>query len=109
MMDQHGIRFRAFLPFNCIHEVSLYASKSTPTGPCRLVAELTEHEMDNTASDPEPPITLKQDEAQSLMDALYNTGVRPSEGQGSAGMLRAVQDHLADVQKDKEWMKGRIA
>ncbi len=46
----------------------------------------------------EPFIRLKHDDLQRLMDALWHAGIRPSEGQGSAGQLAAVQAHLKDMQ-----------
>lgn len=42
---------------------------------------------------------ISEDDAQRLMDEMWNAGFRPSEGSGSAGALKAVQDHLADMQK----------
>lgn len=42
---------------------------------------------------PEPTVRLKQDEAQALMDALWQCGIRPTEGMGSAGALTATQEH----------------
>jgi hypothetical protein len=44
-----------------------------------------------------PFLTLGMDLAQSLMDELWNCGLRPSEGTGSAGAMAAVQAHLADM------------
>lgn len=41
--------------------------------------------------------TLTNGEAQILMDDLWLTGLRPSEGSGSAGSLKATQSHLADL------------
>lgn len=35
--------------------------------------------------------------AQELMDSLWQAGLRPSEGTGSAGALKATQDHLKDL------------
>ena len=43
-----------------------------------------------------PPVTLEPDAAQKLMDDLWDCGLRPSEGSGSAGQLAAVQKHLED-------------
>lgn len=43
--------------------------------------------------------TLSKSQAQLLMDDLWNCGLRPSEGTGSAGAMKAVQDHLADLKK----------
>jgi len=40
-----------------------------------------------------------EEDARRLMDEMWNAGFRPSEGSGSAGALKAVQDHLADMQK----------
>ena len=37
--------------------------------------------------------------AQELMDDLWNCGIRPSEGTGSAGSLAATQAHLKDMRK----------
>ena len=43
--------------------------------------------------------TLRYDEAQILMDDLWNAGLRPTEGAGSAGAMRAVESHLKDLRK----------
>jgi hypothetical protein len=37
--------------------------------------------------------------AQTLMDDLWSSGLRPTEGSGSAGALAATERHLADMQK----------
>lgn len=42
------------------------------------------------------PITIRPEAAQKLIDDLWDCGLRPSEGTGSAGQLAAVQKHLAD-------------
>lgn len=47
----------------------------------------------------EPSIKLSQTDAQVLIDELWNCGLRPSEGSGSAGALLATQNHLRDLQK----------
>ena len=44
-------------------------------------------------------INLNGSMAQELMDDLWQCGVRPSEGTGSAGSLKATQDHLKDMQR----------
>ncbi len=45
----------------------------------------------------EPSALLNKTEAQELMDALWQCGLRPSEGSGSAGALAATQRHLEDM------------
>lgn len=45
----------------------------------------------------DPAITLQPDQAQALIDELWRTGLRPTEGTGSAGSLAATERHLADM------------
>ena len=37
--------------------------------------------------------------AKRLIDALWDAGVRPSNGEGSAGQLGATERHLEDMRK----------
>ncbi|HPR89724.1 MAG TPA: hypothetical protein PL181_17060 [bacterium] len=46
-----------------------------------------------------PFVSVSISEAQQLMDELWRCGLRPSEGSGSAGMMKATQDHLNDMRK----------
>lgn len=41
--------------------------------------------------------TIDDIAAQALMDGLWDCGLRPTEGKGSAGQLMAVQNHLEDM------------
>lgn len=45
----------------------------------------------------EPTFKLTPSMAQELMDGLWSCGLRPSEGSGSAGALRATEKHLEDM------------
>lgn len=47
----------------------------------------------------EPFVRITYDEAQRLVDELWQCGIRPSEGTGSAGSLAATERHLADIRK----------
>ena len=47
----------------------------------------------------EPSFKLDNEQAQVLMDDLWNSGLRPTEGSGSAGALAATQRHLDDMRK----------
>ena len=42
-------------------------------------------------------MALEEVEAQSLIDALWQVGVRPSNGEGSTGKLAATENHLDDM------------
>lgn len=44
-------------------------------------------------------LDLPIDTAQELMDELWHCGLRPSDGTGSAGSLRATEKHLEDMRK----------
>lgn len=46
---------------------------------------------------PHSPIQLDPTTAQQLMDSLWDCGLRPSEGSGSAGAMLATQNHLEDM------------
>jgi hypothetical protein len=46
-----------------------------------------------------PMLSLTIHQAQQLMDELWDCGMRPSEGSGSAGAMAAVQAHLSDMRK----------
>jgi hypothetical protein len=45
----------------------------------------------------QPTLTLPREDAQLLMDELWNAGLRPSEGTGSAGAMAATERHLKDM------------
>lgn len=47
----------------------------------------------------EPFLQLQLRDAQRLMDELWVCGLRPSEGTGSAGSLKATENHLADMKR----------
>lgn len=59
----------------------------------------TEHPANVSGATQQPAIWLRVEDAQLLMDELWACGLRPSEGTGSAGSLRATEKHLADMQK----------
>jgi hypothetical protein len=47
----------------------------------------------------EPTLTISRDNAQTLMDDLWQAGFRPTEGTGSAGSLAATERHHADMRR----------
>jgi hypothetical protein len=47
----------------------------------------------------EPTFVLGRDEAQQLIDELWRTGMRPTEGAGSAGQLASTERHLEDMRR----------
>jgi len=53
----------------------------------------------NEGDSQRPFLGISTHEAQVLMDDLWDCGIRPSEGSGSAGSLKATQNHLGDMRK----------
>jgi hypothetical protein len=53
----------------------------------------------NKAISIDPTFSLSIDAAQTLMDDLWNCGLRPTEGTGSAGAFAAQGKHLEDMRK----------
>ena len=45
----------------------------------------------------QPFLIIEKNEAQLLMNDLWDCGLRPSEGSGSACALAAIQKHLKDM------------
>jgi len=44
-------------------------------------------------------LTIRTEQAQVLMDDLWNAGIRPTDGAGSAGAMRAAEHHIADLRQ----------
>jgi hypothetical protein len=62
-----------------------------------MTCQVIENEMEATSVWREPLFYLDAHYAQQLMDSLWQCGLRPSEGTGSAGAMRAVEKHLEDM------------
>ena len=56
--------------------------------------ETSEHEEDKAIRE---AFSINLNNAQKLMDELWNVGLRPSEGTGSAGAMTAINRHLEDM------------
>ena len=78
--------------------IGLYARQIIEGGGI-LAAQPMELKKHERSSIYDPFATISIDEAQNIMDELWQCGIRPSEGTGSAGSLKATQDHLSDMQK----------
>ena len=72
------VAYRSENPFN--HGVSLYARRGDAVA---MPLTLEQQEVGLIC---DPVATLEQDQAQNLMDTLWDCGLRPSEGTGSAGV-----------------------
>lgn len=48
---------------------------------------------------PPAPIRIDMTAGQALMDQLWDCGIRPTDGTGSAGAMAATQSHLSDMRR----------
>ena len=78
--------------------ISLYARKITE-GMGVVMARPLELSQYDQGSIAEPFAMIGIQEAQQLIDELWQCGLRPSEGTGSAGSLKATETHLDDMRK----------
>ena len=62
-----------------------------------LVTKLIWTVMDEPTISVEPTFILQNKYVQELMDELWICGFRPTEGTGSAGSLKATENHLKDM------------
>lgn len=60
--------------------------------------EIRDDEIYNVDA-PGDGVMINGEAAQQLIDDLWQCGLRPSEGAGSAGSLAATQRHLSDMRK----------
>ncbi len=92
-----GLQIRATIEKFRGGKVNLFGidvnSKSHSMGVVEYLS-LTEH---GAFTETPSMCSISTDAAQQLMDDLWQCGLRPSEGTGSAGAMAAVEKHLADM------------
>ena len=78
--------------------ISLYLFTETLIHNRRCIPKRIEWEELLEGTEPiQAPFYLEFRDAQALMDRLWDCGLRPSEGTGSAGSLEATRKHLEDM------------
>ena len=83
------------------HGIGLFIDKHAQH-PCyggSIVTHLIWEEAKPYVLDKPAPVQLSLQAAQKLMDGLWDCGLRPTEGSGSAGALSAQGEHLKYLQK----------
>lgn len=87
---------RAFYrPWN--DDLGVFLTKAVP-GDGRYLAEpLTFRKLEEAGLLEEPTFTFRPEQAQALMDDLWNCGMRPTQGKQSEGVNAAQGNHLADM------------
>lgn len=97
MIDELNIRAR--LADMCIgrDQINLYAFMKPGHGCPATVAEPLVMSSVDEGFVMAPMITIDKAVSQQLIDDLWDCGLRPSEGSGSAGSLKATENHLNDM------------
>jgi len=87
--------------YNSCDAICLYASRIINGSVWRHEGELKFVELtpDEKFMPIQPFLTFEMSDAQKLMDDLWDCGLRPSEGAGSAGSLKKTENHLSDMRK----------
>src|SRR5690349_15334673 len=90
---------RAYRDFSTLNGFGIYGWKDERNSLWRitgLTMECVTPENEVVAS---PPfLRLNETTAQVLMDSLWECGIRPTDGAGSAGAMAATERHLKDMQ-----------
>jgi len=77
--------------------IELYALQDD--GKTFYIADILELKQTDRHAVLKPFIRIEEHIAQTLMDDLWDCGLRPSEGSGSAGALKKTEHHLEDMRK----------
>jgi len=99
-MYDKSIRLRAKKNFILFDSVEIYIFSTNFEKGQKTVCEdivmkkITEEDM---GIEIEPSLKLSPDNAQILMDDLWDCGIRPTEGAGTAGAMKKIEDHLKDL------------
>ena len=97
-MEDFRIRIvRAGFGFRSSHQINILACQVQ--GKDYFLAEPLKFKIMAESEEEKPFIQINMADAQVLMDDLWECGIRPTEGKGSAGSLKATQEHLADIKK----------
>jgi hypothetical protein len=79
--------------------INLYFYEKLSGNKIAVSSNLIFETVDEFDAIPMDSIVLPVEVAQELMDSLWQCGLRPSEGTGSAGALKATENHLKDLQE----------
>jgi len=89
--------------------ITIHLFERLPDGKISLLSGLQFTTIDPMqVVDPSESIDLPYTTAQELMDSLWDCGLRPSEGSGSAGSLKATESHLKDLQEFSRRLLGMV-
>lgn len=79
--------------------IRLYAIQKSERGrqSYRAQAKMLEWQESKVGDAIQPFLRIEKSQAQKFMDDLWDCGLRPSEGSGSAGAMKKTEEHLQDM------------
>ena len=101
-MEVEKLELRARLAHRCFDEIEIIAISRKGSETSVIKAMSNKHaELTKVVPGEQLPafVVLDKHNAQILMNDLWDCGLRPSEGSGSAGAMAAVKYHLEDMRK----------
>ena len=79
-------------------DIAIIRPANTPIQKTAIATNITMNTIQD-GYDISPVCNIDKNAAQQLMDDLWQCGLRPTEGAGSAGSLAATKKHLDDMRK----------
>lgn len=79
--------------------IRIYLYMKNPGSTIQVLTNVEFTDLDPTATVDIEGLDVTYETAQEIVDSLWNCGIRPSEGTGSAGSLKATENHLKDMQE----------
>lgn len=98
--DDRGADFRVH-GNGAARTYDLYITSNAENGP--YVGHVAYGALDEGCA-PDAASRLTRDQAQALMDSLWDAGLRPAGAAGSAGQAAAMQEHIKDLRRVIELM-----
>ena len=93
------IHIRAFRRSYRAKGINIFIDNINSDGKSFTAEPIVMTEIEPYTADGEPTVVLPEETAQQLIDDLWDAGLRPSEGSGSAGAFAAQGAHLKDLQR----------
>ena len=79
-------------------DIAIYLFERLGSEKIAMMTDVTMETLEIGQFRPETPLVINLTTAQELIDSLWECGLRPSEGSGSAGSLKSTENHLKDMQ-----------
>lgn len=87
--------------------LSIYEAHGFTGQPTRQIKSVEWEDVGNGTAQT-PLINIQRDQLVELMDALWQCGIRPSNGEGDLGRVGAMMEHLTDLRSERDFMRESV-